>query len=175
MCRSLFWIKLQAVGLQFYLKETQTQVFSWEFCELLLNSLFAEQLWLITFKMSRNTINAELHIWRNENENKNIKTWCSQNDRIKLLLFLFSKYMYIFYENTLFPIFSILSLKMFLSCSYKKKLALKPLALFRFFSFPAGIYLLKVDNRNTRASVFIVNFDHISHLVLVFLLLTLNM
>ena len=52
---------------------------------------------------------------------------------------------------------------------------------------PAGIYLLKVNNRNTRTrceicskltiktGVFIVNFEHISHLVLVFLLLTLNM
>ena len=61
---------------------------------------------------------------------------------------------------------------------------------------PAGIYLFKVDNRNTRtrceicskltiktperrqwrrSGVFIVNFEHISHLVLVFLLLTLNM
>ena len=62
-------------------------------------------------------------------------------------------------------------------------------------SFPAGIYLLKVNNRNTRtrceicskltintperrhwrrSGVFIVNFEHISHLALVFLLLTLN-
>ena len=61
--------------------------------------------------------------------------------------------------------------------------------------FPAGIYVLKVNNRNTRTSceicskltiktperrhcrcsgVFIVNFEHISHLALVFLLLTLN-
>ena len=61
---------------------------------------------------------------------------------------------------------------------------------------PAGIYLLKVNNRNTRtrceicpkltiktperrhwrhSGVFIVNSEHISHLVLVFLLLTLNM
>ena len=60
---------------------------------------------------------------------------------------------------------------------------------------PAGMYLLKVNNRNTRTrceicskltintperrhwrrfGVFIVNFEHISHLVLVFLLLTLN-
>ena len=60
---------------------------------------------------------------------------------------------------------------------------------------PAGIYLLKVNNRNTRtrfeicsklkiktlerhqwrrSGVFIVNSEHISHLVLVFLLLTLN-
>ena len=65
-----------------------------------------------------------------------------------------------------------------------------------FPDFPAGIYLLKVNNRNTRtrceicskltiktperrhqrrSGVFIVNFEHISHLVLVFLLLTLNM
>ena len=49
---------------------------------------------------------------------------------------------------------------------------------------PVGIYLLKVNNRNTRArceicsirhsGVFIVNFEHISYLVLVFLLLTLS-
>ena len=51
---------------------------------------------------------------------------------------------------------------------------------------PAGIYLLKVNNRNTRtrwkicskltikirSGIFIVNFEHISHLALVFLLLT---
>ena len=62
--------------------------------------------------------------------------------------------------------------------------------------YPASIYLLKVNNRNTRTSCeicskltiktperrylrhsgeFIFNFEHISHLVLVFLLLTLNM
>ena len=56
--------------------------------------------------------------------------------------------------------------------------------------FPAGIYLLKVNNRNTRTRCEIyskltrktperrlasLNFEHISHLVLVFLLLTLNM
>ena len=62
--------------------------------------------------------------------------------------------------------------------------------------FPDGIYLLKVNNRNTRtrceiclkltikipqrhhwrrSGIFIVNFEYISHLVLVFLLLTLNM
>ena len=57
---------------------------------------------------------------------------------------------------------------------------------------PAGIYMLKVKNKNTRTrgeicsnltiktlehrlDVFIVNFEHISHLVLVFQLLTLNM
>ena len=63
-------------------------------------------------------------------------------------------------------------------------------------SIPAGIYLLKVNNKNIRAmfeicskltikiperrhsgrsGIFIVNFEHISHLVIVFLLLTLNM
>ena len=62
--------------------------------------------------------------------------------------------------------------------------------------YPAGIYLLKVNNRNSRtrceicskltiktpkqrqwcrSGVFVVNFEHISHLVLVFLLLALNM
>ena len=49
---------------------------------------------------------------------------------------------------------------------------------------PASIYLFKVNNRNTRTrceicskltiSVFIVNIEHISHIVLVFALLTLN-
>ena len=65
-------------------------------------------------------------------------------------------------------------------------------------TFPAGIYLLKFNNRNTntrtrceicskltiktperrqwhRSGIFIVNFKYISHLVLVFLLLTLTM
>ena len=62
-------------------------------------------------------------------------------------------------------------------------------------SFPVGIHLFKVNNRNTRtrceicskltiktssltirrrSGVFIVNFEHISHLVLVFLLVTLS-
>ena len=53
-------------------------------------------------------------------------------------------------------------------------------------SFLVGIYLLKVNNKNTRTrceiclvnnkdtGVFIVNFEHISYLVLVFLLLTLS-
>ena len=61
--------------------------------------------------------------------------------------------------------------------------------------YPAGSYMFKVSNRNTRAKceicskltiktperhhwccsgVFIVNFEHISHLVLMFLLLTLS-
>ena len=39
---------------------------------------------------------------------------------------------------------------------------------------PAGIYIFKVNNWNTRrrSGVFIVKFEHISHLFLVFLLLT---
>ena len=62
-------------------------------------------------------------------------------------------------------------------------------------AIPAGIHLLKVNNKNTRtrceicskltiktperrqwrrSGVFIVNFEHISHLALVFLLLTLK-
>ena len=60
-------------------------------------------------------------------------------------------------------------------------------------SVPVGIYMFKGNNRNTRtrckicskltsggyrwhrSGVFIVNFEHISHIVLVFLLLTLSM
>ena len=74
----------------------------------------------------------------------------------------------------------------------KTLLVFKPMKL----TFPAGIYLLKLNNRNTRtrcekfskltikiperrqwhrSGVFIINFEHSSHLVLVFLLLTLNM
>ena len=53
--------------------------------------------------------------------------------------------------------------------------------------YPAGIYLLKFNNRNTKTrceicskltiktqGAFIVNFEHLSHLNLVFLLLTLE-
>ena len=68
--------------------------------------------------------------------------------------------------------------------------------LFNSLLSPAGIYLLKVNNRNTRSrceisskltiptperrqwrrsGIFNVNSEHISHLVLVFLLLILNM
>ena len=39
----------------------------------------------------------------------------------------------------------------------------------------AGNYMFKVNSRNTRNSNNIVNFKHISHFVLVFLMLTLNM
>ena len=54
----------------------------------------------------------------------------------------------------------------------------------------AGIYLLNVNERNTKtketperrhwgywhlSDVFIINFEHISHLILLFLLLTLNL
>ena len=69
------------------------------------------------------------------------------------------------------------------------------LSMVLFISFPVGIYLLKGNNRKNktrcetsskfkikiqegdqwcRSGIFI-NFEHISHLVLVFLLLTLNM
>ena len=66
--------------------------------------------------------------------------------------------------------------------------------LWDWFIFPAGIYLLKVNNKNARTMceicskltiktperligfyIGLYNFEHISHLALVFLLLTLNM
>ena len=49
--------------------------------------------------------------------------------------------------------------------------------LFKITTTPANIYLLKVSNRNSKKGmkyVFIVNFEHISFLFLLFLLLTLN-
>ena len=52
----------------------------------------------------------------------------------------------------------------------------------KYCPFPASIYLFKANNSNTgktwshwrRSSVFIVNFEYISNIFLVFLLLTLN-
>ena len=41
----LFLIKLQASGLQLYLKKTQAQVFSCEFCEISRMSFYIEHLW----------------------------------------------------------------------------------------------------------------------------------
>ena len=42
-------------------------------------------------------------------------------------------------------------------------------------SNPASNYLFKVNNKDTsRSGVFIVDFEHISHFVVVFLLLTLS-
>ena len=55
-----------------------------------------------------------------------------------------------------------------------------PVNFWECYPVSAGIYLLKAYNRNTRAerwrrsNVFIVNFEHMSHLVLVILLLTLS-
>ena len=46
---------------------------------------------------------------------------------------------------------------------------------------PVDIYVLKVNNKDTkqrhwcRSGAFIVNFEQVSHLALVFLLITLNM
>ena len=48
-----------------------------------------------------------------------------------------------------------------------------------FVTIPVGIYkvwnMFKVNNKDTCSGVFIINFEYVSHLVLVFLLLTLNM
>ena len=99
--------------------------------------------------------------------------------------------------NTLSQMF--LDLQNFLKCfsimHMKVDCIIKWSALFIRKKIPAGIFLFKVNNRNTRtrceicskltintperrqwrrSGVFIVNFEHISHLVLVFLLLTLS-
>ena len=39
----------------------------------------------------------------------------------------------------------------------------------------SGVFIVNFEHILRRSGVFIVNFEHISHLVLVFLLLTLNM
>ena len=80
--------------------------------------------------------------------------------------------------------------KLVSACSIEKVIQL---FIFGYRNSPAGIYLLKVNNRNTRtkceicsnltintphhwhrSGVFFVNFEHISHLILVFLLLNLS-
>ena len=88
----------------------------------------------------------------------------------------------------------ICNVKFFVHLGLQKNLCPKN-CLILHLPIPAGIYLLKVNNRNTRtrceicskltiktpeqrwrcSGVFMVNFEHISQLVLVFLLLTLNM
>ena len=86
--------------------------------------------------------------------------------------------------------FRVLQLKCLLKCSYFKKPPQGPLP-WKIPGYvpdvnqrsinPANIYLLKVNNRNRRecdwryCGVFIANFEHVSHLSLVFLLLILNM
>ena len=84
----------------------------------------------------------------------------------------------------------------FIFCAVSKPCSTSKIEVFaKVVNYPAGIHLLKVNNKNTmtrceicwkltiktperrqfrRFGVFIVNFKHISHLVLVFLLLTLN-
>ena len=81
--------------------------------------------------------------------------------------------------------------------NFSLMLLIKVLLIKKCIFYPAGIYLLKVNNRNTRkrcqicskltiktpeqrhswrhSGVFIVKFEHISHLLLVFLLLTLKL
>ena len=46
-----FLIKLQAKACKFIKKETLTQMFSWEFCEIFKNSLFTEHLWWLFLKL----------------------------------------------------------------------------------------------------------------------------
>ena len=118
-----------------------------------------------------------------------------------------------FFCFVLLLLFFLLTLKRILAlCLYRKKNSAKssqkslPWAptntfaeeyiQFRKWATPAGIYLLKLNNRNTRtrcemcskltlkiperrhwrrSGIFIVNLEHISHLALVFLSLNMNM
>ena len=50
---ALFLIKLQALALQLYLKETVAQVFSYEFCEISKNTFFTEDLWATASDFSK--------------------------------------------------------------------------------------------------------------------------
>ena len=91
----------------------------------------------------------------------------------------------------------LIGLRIYINGKYLNCFAKEEFNISFFYASPklAGIYLFKVNNRNTRtrceicskltintperrhwrrSGVFIVNFEHISHLVLVFLLLTLS-
>ena len=50
LCWSLFLIKLQDWRLVFSLKETSTQVFSYEYCKIFKNSFFMENLFIKLFR-----------------------------------------------------------------------------------------------------------------------------
>ena len=125
------------------------------------------------------------------------------------IIFVQILYSYLSYTDRLVDVFLVACCNIIRACweTKKKKLSFRKKYIKNFlwetsrFSLhvllpiPAGIYPLKVNNRNTRtrceicskltintperrhwrrSGVFIVNFEHISHLVLVFLLLTLN-
>ena len=76
--RASFWMKLQASGLQLYLKKTLTQVFSCEFCQISKNTFFTEHLWMTASAISLHNkrysnfvnspwIHGELHSYCNHN------------------------------------------------------------------------------------------------------------
>ena len=90
---------------------------------------------------------------------------------------------YLAVHPEVFAVFSIMNITV---QAFRKRFA----SILNASNNPAHIYLFKVNNRNTRKTceiwlkltikqqndigVFIVNFEHISHLFLLFLLLTLN-
>ena len=119
------------------------------------------------------------------------------SSNVSLQLHIYIKDLNIFQLST--KRFSVYSDKEYLQAIIVNPVSLHPviqnlLQRCRSFYYPADIYLLKVNNGNTRTrceicpkltvktpehsgcpGTFIVSFEHISHLVLVFLLLTLNM
>ena len=125
-------------------------------------------------------IHSETRTWHDKNIQRNDKVWNLSN---RIWRWRRCRYM----------VKSFLSIKVFQNnlLVYSIKFLIKTFIVLN----PAGIYLFKVNNRNTRtrweicskltintperrqwrrSGVFIVNFEHISHLVLVFLLLTLS-
>ena len=53
MCQRLFFNKVAGLGLK---KETLAQVFSYEFCEISMNTFFTEHLWVTASVYSKLTI-----------------------------------------------------------------------------------------------------------------------
>ena len=172
----------------FFKKETLAQVFSCEFCGIFKNTFFYRTPLVAASALSL------LLIHKAEKNN------AKKVDNNEMILYLKSQYstnnrnQIVFVQNSS----SIEELSSFEGIREELKIILKHTKDGENMSLrnnPAGIYLLQVNNRNTRtrceicskltintperrhwrrSGVFIVNFEHISHLVLVFLLLTLN-
>ena len=70
LCKSLFFNKVAGLICNFIKKETPTQVFSCEFCEISKNTFFTEQVWATASGWTGSIINTKLE----ERQDKSITT-----------------------------------------------------------------------------------------------------
>ena len=120
--------------------ETQTEVFSWEFCELLLNSLFAEQLWLITFKMSRKSARhyqcwvAYLKKWKWKQKYKNMMF--SKRPYKTPVIFVFKIHVHILWKYLISYFLDFKPENVF-KLFLQKKISIETIGTFSLFLFPS--------------------------------------